>query len=86
MLLGAVADDLTGATDLALMLAREGMRTIQVVGAPQDDLDIDEADAVVVALKSRTIPAAEAVELSLAATEWLIAGGAAIGLLAQFLL
>ncbi|SMF21105.1 Uncharacterized conserved protein YgbK, DUF1537 family [Xaviernesmea oryzae] len=76
MLLGAVADDLTGATDLALMLAREGMRTIQVVGAPQDDLDIDEADAVVVALKSRTIPAAEAVELSLAATEWLIAGGA----------
>lgn len=76
MLLGAVADDLTGATDLALMLAREGMRTIQVVGVPDEDLDIGDADAIVVALKSRTIPAADAVGQSLAAAEWLIAGGA----------
>lgn len=76
MLLGAVADDLTGATDLALMLAREGMRTIQVVGVPENDLDIGDADAVVVALKSRTIPAFEAVELSLSATEWLLKNGA----------
>jgi uncharacterized protein YgbK (DUF1537 family) len=76
MLLGAVADDLTGATDLALMLAREGMRTIQVVGVPDEGLDIGDADAIVVALKSRTIPAADAVTQSLAAAEWLIAGGA----------
>jgi len=76
MLLGAVADDLTGATDLALMLAREGMRTIQVVGVPDESLDIGDADAIVVALKSRTIPASDAVAQSLSATEWLIAGGA----------
>ena len=65
MLLGAVADDLTGATDLSLMLSREGMRTIQVIGVPEAGLDLADADAVVVALKSRTIPAEEAVEMSL---------------------
>ncbi|MDM9625116.1 four-carbon acid sugar kinase family protein [Rhizobium sp. S152] len=76
MLLGAIADDLTGATDLALMLSREGMRTIQTVGVPPKDFDIGDADAVVVALKSRTNPAAEAVDMSLAALEWLRASGA----------
>ncbi len=76
MLLGAVADDLTGATDLALMLAREGMKTVQVVGTPPDGFDIGDAEAVVVALKSRTIPAEEAVRLSLEAARWLSAGGA----------
>jgi uncharacterized protein YgbK (DUF1537 family) len=76
MLLGAIADDLTGATDLALMLAREGMRTIQVVGNPDAALDIGDADAVVVALKSRTIPAADAVALARSGLEWLRAGGA----------
>jgi uncharacterized protein YgbK (DUF1537 family) len=64
MLLGCVADDLTGATDLALMLTREGLRTLLAVGVPQDDLDVSEVDAVVVALKSRTIAAAEAVRQS----------------------
>ena len=34
MLLGAVADDTTGATDLCLMLAREGLRTVQIIGLP----------------------------------------------------
>lgn len=76
MLLGAVADDLTGATDLALMLAREGMKTVQVVGTPPAPFDPGEAEAVVVALKSRTIPAAEAVSLSLEAARWLRAHGA----------
>jgi len=76
MLLGAVADDLTGATDLALMLAREGMKTVQVVGTPPAAFDPGEAEAVVVALKSRTIPAAEAVSLSLEAARWLRAHGA----------
>src|ERR1700737_1372505 len=67
MLLGAVADDLTGATDLALMISRQGMKTVQAIGAlPQGD-DFGDADAVVVALKSRTIPAADAVKMSLAA-------------------
>lgn len=76
MLLGAIADDLTGATDLALMLSREGMRTIQTVGVPPADFDLDNADAVVIALKSRTNPSAEAVEMSLAALAWLRSSGA----------
>lgn len=76
MLIGAIADDLTGATDLALALAREGMRTIQVVGVPEAGFEITDADAVVVALKSRTIPAQEAVHLSLAAYGWLKQAGA----------
>lgn len=76
MLLGAIADDLTGATDLALTLSREGMKTVQVVGIPPADFDFSSADAVVVGLKSRTIPASEAVSMSQAAARALIAGGA----------
>lgn len=76
MLLGAIADDLTGATDLALTLSREGMKTVQVVGVPPADFDFASADAVVIALKSRTIPAKDAVALSLAAARSLLAGGA----------
>lgn len=68
-LLGCIADDFTGATDLANMLVREGMRTVQTIGiatvAPTD------VDAIVVALKSRTIPADQAVAESLAALAWL---------------
>jgi 3-dehydrotetronate 4-kinase len=74
--LGCIADDLTGATDLALMLAREGMNVIQRSGVPDRQLDLSDADAVVVALKSRTIPAADAVAQSLAAAEALKAAGA----------
>ena len=76
MLLGCIADDLTGATDLALMLVRGGMRTIQVVGVPQNAAQLPDADAIVVALKSRTIPAPDAVADSLAAAEALLAAGA----------
>lgn len=76
MLLGAIADDLTGATDLALTLSREGMKTIQVVGVPPAGFDFGAADAVVIALKSRTIPAAEAVSLSLDAARRLLDAGA----------
>jgi 3-dehydrotetronate 4-kinase len=74
LLLGAIADDFTGATDLANMLVRGGMRTIQTIGIPSAPL-AEEVDAVVVALKSRTIPAPQAVEQSLAALAWLQAGG-----------
>ena len=59
MLLGCIADDFTGATDLANNLVRNGMRTVQTIGLPPADLKID-ADAVVVALKSRTIEPAQA--------------------------
>ncbi|WP_119353725.1 3-oxo-tetronate kinase [Azohydromonas sediminis] len=74
MILGVVADDFTGATDVASMLVRNGMRTVQVIGVPQGPAP--DADAVVVALKSRTVPAADAVRESLAALDWLRAGGA----------
>lgn len=76
MLLGAIADDLTGATDLALTLSREGMRTVQTVGVPSADFDLAGIDAVVVALKSRTIPAAEAVALSREGLARLVGAGA----------
>ncbi|MDP9647626.1 3-oxo-tetronate kinase [Paraburkholderia caledonica] len=73
-LLGCIADDFTGATDLANMLVRGGMRTVQTIGVPEKEETI-EADALVVALKSRTIPAADAVAQSLAALDWLRAQG-----------
>lgn len=74
VLLGCIADDFTGATDLANNLVRGGMRVVQTVGVPDSPLD-GAADAVVIALKSRTIAAAEAVGQSLAALRWLQAQG-----------
>ncbi len=71
MLLGAIADDFTGATDLANTLVRQGMRTVQLIDVPSADSTVADADAVVVALKSRTIAAADAVAQSLAALAWL---------------
>ncbi|MEW9612746.1 3-oxo-tetronate kinase [Shinella sp. S4-D37] len=76
MFIGAIADDLTGATDLSLTLAREGIKVLQVVGVPAADLDFGDAEAVVVSLKSRTIPAQAAVDLSLASARMLHARGA----------
>jgi uncharacterized protein YgbK (DUF1537 family) len=73
--LGCIADDFTGATDLANNLVRAGMRVVQTIGVPES-VDALDADAVVVALKSRTLPAAEAVDQSLAALRWLQAQGA----------
>lgn len=74
-LLGCIADDFTGATDLANNLVRAGMRVVQAMGVPTAPLDT-EADAIVVALKSRTIPKEEAIAQSLAALQWLQAQGA----------
>ena len=75
-LLGAVADDFTGATDLANMLARAGMRTVLSLGRPGEGDSVPEAEAVVVALKSRTAPVAEAVADSVASWRWLARAGA----------
>ncbi len=75
--LGSVADDYTGASDLANTLTKGGLRTVQTIGIPADDLDLAGVDAVVVALKSRSIPAAEAVARSRAAEAWLRGRGAA---------
>ena len=73
--LGCIADDFTGATDLAGNLVRAGLRVVQTIGVPRGPLG-EEVDAVVVALKSRTIPADEAVAQSLAALAWLREAGA----------
>ncbi|MDR0578673.1 MAG: four-carbon acid sugar kinase family protein [Candidatus Accumulibacter sp.] len=74
ILLGCIADDFTGGTDLAGMLVKAGMRTVQMIGVPREPVG-DGIDAVVVALKSRTSPAGEAVEESLAALRWLREAG-----------
>ena len=76
VLLGAIADDFTGATDLCNTLVRRGMRTVQLIDVPSPGTEVTDAEAVVVALKSRTIPAAEAVEKSLGALAWLQQAGA----------
>ncbi|MFG1345390.1 3-oxo-tetronate kinase [Xanthobacter autotrophicus DSM 431] len=74
--LGVIADDYTGASDLANTLTREGVRTLQTIGVPDAALALPDADAVVVSLKSRSVPADEAVAMSLAACAWLKARGA----------
>lgn len=74
-LLGCIADDFTGATDLASMLVRNGMRAVQLIGVPGADTVVPDADAIIVALKSRTAPVAHAVAESLAALAWLQGAG-----------
>jgi len=69
-LLGAIADDVTGAADLCSTLVREGMRTVLTIGVVRD-LDLPAVDALVVALKSRTAPVAEAVGDASEALAWL---------------
>ncbi|MEU8876269.1 3-oxo-tetronate kinase [Streptomyces javensis] len=75
--LGCVADDFTGATDLAINLVRAGMRVVQLIDVPPPGAERPvDADAVVIALKSRTVPAADAVDASLRALAWLRSAGA----------
>ena len=74
--LGCIADDYTGASDLANTLTRCGLRTVQTIGVPSDDLALPEVDAVVVSLKSRSIEAGLAVSRSRSAEKWLRGRGA----------
>jgi uncharacterized protein YgbK (DUF1537 family) len=74
--LGCIADDYTGASDLANTLTRCGLRTVQTIGVPSDDLKLPEVDAVVVSLKSRSIEAPQAVAKSRAAEKWIRSRGA----------
>jgi len=76
VLLGAIADDFTGATDLCNTLVRRGMKTVQLIDVPAAGAAAPDAEAVVIALKSRTIPAADAVAMSLQGLGWLRAAGA----------
>jgi len=76
VLLGAIADDYTGATDLANTLVKAGMPTIQTFGVPAGDFNPGDAAAVVVALKSRSIQVGEAIEESIESLKWLESIGA----------
>jgi 3-dehydrotetronate 4-kinase len=76
VLLGAIADDFTGATDLCNTLVRRGMRTVQLIDVPEPGTEVADAEAVVIALKSRTTPVAGAINKSLAALAWLQKAGA----------
>jgi uncharacterized protein YgbK (DUF1537 family) len=75
--LGCIADDYTGASDLANTLTKAGLRTVQTIGVPAAGLTLPEVDAVVVSLKSRSIEASQAVALAREADRWLRAHGAA---------
>ena len=75
ILLGCIADDFTGATDLANNLVRSGMRTLQTIGIPETS-NVAQVDAIVISLKTRTIPVDEAIEQALSALAWLKASGA----------
>ena len=74
--LGCIADDFTGATDLANMLVKGGLKTIQLLGTPGKSDVVPSVDAVIIALKTRTIPVEEAIEQSLRALNWLKSAGA----------
>jgi uncharacterized protein YgbK (DUF1537 family) len=75
MMIGAIGDDMTGSTDLALMLSKHGMSVVQFVGLPEPGAVVPNAQAAVVALKSRTAPVVQAVAESLAACDWLVRQG-----------
>ena len=74
--LGCIADDFTGATDLANMLVKGGLKTIQLLGTPSKNDVVPSVDAVIIALKTRTIPVGDAIEQSLQAMNWLKTAGA----------
>lgn len=74
--LGVVADDVTGAVDLAGEVGAAGLRTVVVLGVPDDGADLPGCDCAVVALTTRTAPVAQAVEDSTAAARWLLGHGA----------
>ncbi len=69
MQLGVIADDFTGATDIASFLVRNGMPTVQLNGVPTRDIPLT-SEAVVISLKTRSCPAEMAVSQSLAALRW----------------
>jgi len=76
ILLGSIADDYTGASDLANTLTKNGLRTVQTVGIPDPSLALPDVDAVVVSLKIRSVPAPDAVAAATSAEQWLRQRGA----------
>ncbi|MDV4183027.1 four-carbon acid sugar kinase family protein [Rhizobium brockwellii] len=76
ILLGSIADDYTGASDLANTLTKNGLRTVQTVGIPDPSLALPDVDAVVVSLKIRSVPASDAIAAAASAERWLRQRGA----------
>ncbi|MBY5393536.1 four-carbon acid sugar kinase family protein [Rhizobium leguminosarum] len=76
ILLGSIADDYTGASDLANTLTKNGLRTVQTVGIPDPSLALPDVDAVVISLKIRSVPASDAVAAAASAERWLRQRGA----------
>ncbi|WEX74622.1 four-carbon acid sugar kinase family protein [Sinorhizobium numidicum] len=76
ILLGSIADDYTGASDLANTLTKNGLATVQTIGIPDPSLALPDVDAVVVSLKIRSVAADEAVDAATKAEEWLRGRGA----------
>ncbi|MBY5360891.1 four-carbon acid sugar kinase family protein [Rhizobium leguminosarum] len=74
--LGSIADDYTGASDLANTLTKNGLRTVQTVGIPDPSLALPDVDAVVVSLKIRSVPASDAATAATSAERWLRQRGA----------
>lgn len=68
--IGVIADDFTGATDIASFLVENGMPTVQINDVPTGTQP-EGCDAVVISLKTRSCPAQEAIKQSLAALVWL---------------
>ena len=73
--LGVIADDFTGASDVAGTLVGAGMRVVQTFGIPDPSVQLHDVDCIVVSLKTRSVPAAEAVKQSLAAAHALKSRG-----------
>ena len=76
MKIGVIGDDFTGSGDIANTLAKAGARTVQYVGTPNEKRANENIDAAVIALKTRSVAASDAVTQSLAACRWLVANGA----------
>lgn len=74
--IGAIADDYTGASDLANTWSKSGLRTLQVIGIPSGPIETTDIDAVVVSLKIRSVAAVDAVTSALEAEAWLRGAGA----------
>ena len=70
-ILGCVADDFTGAADMASFLKKGGMRTLLLNGVPEETQETNQEDAIVIALKTRTQETEKAVSFSLDALHWL---------------
>ena len=76
LLIGAIGDDMTGSTDLALMLGKHGLSVVQYIGVPSGDMKVENAHAAIIGLKTRTLSVDIAIEQSLSAYSWLNQNGA----------